>query len=55
METMKAILCPKYGAAEVLQIKQVNKLFLKKDEVLIKIYATSIPLIVCQLTKCDRQ
>ncbi len=42
METMKAILCPKYGAAEVLQIRQVNKPIPKKDEVLIKIYATSV-------------
>lgn len=42
MEKMKAIVCPKYGAPEVLQIKQVNKPIPKNDEVLIKIYATSV-------------
>ena len=42
METMKAIICPKYGTAEVLQIKQVNKPVPKIDEVLIKIYSTSV-------------
>ena len=42
METMKAILCTKYGPAEVLQIKQCNKPIPGKDEVLIKIYATSV-------------
>jgi len=42
METMKAIICAKYGSAEVLQIKQCNKPVPQKDEVLIKIYATSV-------------
>ncbi len=42
METMKAIFCTKYGAPEVLQIKQCKKPIPKKDEVLIKIYATSV-------------
>lgn len=39
---MKAILCPKYGTAEVLQLVQVNKPKPKDDEVLIKVYATSV-------------
>ena len=39
---MKAIICSKYGASEVLQIKQCKKPIPKEDEVLIKIYATSV-------------
>ena len=42
METIKAIICPKYGPPEVLQIKQYKKPVPRKDEVLIKIYATSV-------------
>ena len=42
METMKAIICKKYGPPEVLQIEQCNKPIPGKDEVLIKIYATSV-------------
>lgn len=42
METMKAIVCSKYGPPEVLQIKQWKKPIPGKDEVLIKIYAASV-------------
>jgi len=42
METMKAIICSKYGSAEVLQFQQCKKPVPKEDEVLIKIYATSV-------------
>ena len=42
METMKAIICAKYGPPEVLQIKQCKKPVPRKDEVMIKIYATSV-------------
>jgi NADPH:quinone reductase-like Zn-dependent oxidoreductase len=42
METMKAIICSKYGAPEVLLITRREKPIPKKDEVLIKIYATSV-------------
>lgn len=42
METMKVIICPKYGSAEVLKISQYKKSIPKEDEVLIKIYATSV-------------
>jgi NADPH:quinone reductase-like Zn-dependent oxidoreductase len=42
METMKAIICEKYGPPEVLQIKQHKKPIPEKDEVLIKIYAASV-------------
>jgi NADPH:quinone reductase-like Zn-dependent oxidoreductase len=42
METMKAIICTKYGPPEVLQIQQRQKPVPGKDEVLIKIYAASV-------------
>ena len=42
METMKAIICAKYGSPEVLQIKQCKKPIPRRDEVLIKIYAASV-------------
>ena len=39
---MKAIVCTRYGPPEVLQFREVKKPVPKKDEVLIKIYATSV-------------
>jgi NADPH:quinone reductase-like Zn-dependent oxidoreductase len=39
---MKAIVCTKYGSPDVLQFQEVVKPTPKDDEVLIKIYATSI-------------
>jgi NADPH:quinone reductase-like Zn-dependent oxidoreductase len=42
METMKAMICTKYGPPEVLQIQQCTKPIPRQDEVLIKIYATSV-------------
>jgi len=42
MEMMKAIYCTKYGPPEVLQIQQCKKPVPRKDEVLIRIVATSV-------------
>lgn len=42
METMKAVVCTKYGPPEVLRIVEYKKPVPKDDEVLISIYATSV-------------
>ena len=39
---MKAIICPKYGSPDVLQLREVPKPAPHEDEVLIRIYAASL-------------
>jgi NADPH:quinone reductase-like Zn-dependent oxidoreductase len=51
MEYMQAIVCTHYGPPEVLQLREVTKPVPKDYEVLIRIYATTVTAVDCELRR----
>jgi len=51
---MKAIVCTQYGAPEVLQLTEVKTPTPKDNEVLIRIYATTVAAVDCELRRFNK-
>jgi len=50
---MKAVVCTKYGPPEVLKLKEVTKPIPKKNEALIKVYASTVTTGDCNIRRFD--
>jgi NADPH:quinone reductase-like Zn-dependent oxidoreductase len=50
---MKAMMCPAYGSADVLRLQEVEKPTPEQDQVLIKVFATTVNIGDCRVRSFD--